>query len=139
MTMTYNLYIPHLDINLQSNRSDDLQIPGSIRILVNGKDHEKKVDQYNFFIFLDERDNTLNFKKFRDEDYTKEEIEIYNYIKNSFDRLKSSDVAYGNLGNLVVNEGEHIPYDATKNIFIGDFFKFLKVEKRDQIINSVIK
>lgn len=139
MMTTYNLNIPHLNINLESSKPADLYIPGTIRILINGKNHEKKVDQYNLLIYLDERDNTLNFKKFRDEDYTKEEIEICDYLKESFNKLKSSNVAYGNIGKQVVDDRESIIYEPTQNIFVSDFFKFLKVEKRNQIINSVIK
>lgn len=124
--MTYKIYIPQLNIHLESNLTDSKIPSGSCIINITNENIE------NLIVLLDERFNTISYQKKMLSD---EESKILGFIKKKFNELKSSDFEYGTMD---VSDSE-FEYEPTKNIYVKDFFNYLKVEKRENIIENILK
>ena len=119
---TYNININSLKFKVKNLQSIDSNIPGLIQIVLYSLTME-------LVIRLDERYNTIHIPK---KILSKEESKAIEYIRLKFNELKISDPSYGNIDN-----GE-IEYEPSKYIFTKEFFKFLKKENRESIIESII-
>jgi len=124
--MTCKIYIPQLNIHLESNLTDSKIPSGSCIINITNENIE------NLIVLLDERFNTISYQKKMLND---EESKILDFIKKKFNELKSSNFEYGTMG---VSDSE-FEYEPTKNIYVKDFFNYLKVEKRENIIENILK
>lgn len=118
----YNININHLKFKVKNLQSIESDIPGSIQMVLYSLTME-------LIIRLDERYNTIHIPK---KILSKEESKAIEYIKLKFNQLKLSDPSYGNIDN-----GE-IEYEPSKYIFTKEFFKFLKKENRESIIESIL-
>ncbi len=114
--MNLELYLPFYNISLLSNKTD-LPSRKSIKI------YEDKVHIIGH-LDIDERSNTIKNVGF--------EHPIVSEIINKFIELKKSDVGYGNIG-----DGGEYEYDGVKYLRIEDFFDYLKIKNREQIINNL--
>jgi hypothetical protein len=124
--MTFKIYIPQLNVELESNLTDSKIPSGSCIINITNENIE------NLIVLLDERFNTISYQK---KILSDEESKILDFIKKKFNELKSSDFEYGTMG---VSDSE-FEYEPTKNIYVKDFFNYLKVEKRENIIENILK
>lgn len=115
--------IPQFNAILESIRIKNDPIPGAYVISV---EIDEKID---FKIILDERSNQLSFPKTIMNENNKE---IIDYLLDKFKKLKSTDISFGSVQS-------EINYDPTKNIFVKDFFDFLKIEIRNELIEGIIK
>lgn len=115
--------IPQFNAILESIRVKNDNIPGAYVISV---EIDEKID---FKIILDERSNQLSFPKTIMNENNKE---IIDYLLDKFKKLKSTDISFGSVQS-------EINYDPTKNIFVKDFFDFLKIEIRNELIEGIIK
>ena len=107
------IYLPNKDVNIKC--FEDNTIPGVCLLIINDA-------LPNFRI--DERNNTIG-------ELNKGNLNpsIRLYIIEKFNKLKQSNIEYGDLNGI---------YSPKKHIFVRDFLKYLKVESRDDIINEII-
>jgi hypothetical protein len=125
MKTSNNIYLPFIESYLSwsglRELSDGIKIPDINKISV-------YIEKYNhtFFITIDERYNILRINTV----VIKKELEI---IKVLYDKLKSSNPSYG-----TINTNNDIEWDPTENIFVEDFFNYLKISNRNQNIDKVI-
>lgn len=124
--MTYKIYIPQLNVQLESNLTDSKMPSGSCIVNITNENIE------NLIVLLDERFNTISYQTKMLSD---EESKILDFIEKKYNELKSSDFEYGTMG---VSDGS-FEYEPTKNIYVKDFFNYLKVEKRENIIENILK
>lgn len=124
--MTYKIYIPQLNIHLESDLTDYKMPSGSCIIKITNENIEPLI------VILDERFNTISYQK---KMLSYEASKILCFIKKKFNELKSSDFEYGTMDV----SGSEFEYAPTKNIYVKDFFNYLKVEKRENIIENILK
>lgn len=123
--MIYKIYITHLKVELECFKNDNSKIPsGSCSINI------KNSNIKGLTILLDERFNTLSFPK---KILNDEESHIITYLLNTFNELKSSKFQYGTIGD------DDYEYEPTENIYVEDFFNYLKIEKRENILENILK
>lgn len=111
------IYLPYKDVEICS-RSTHLPTKKLIKI------YEKKVHIAGT-LELDERTGKLSNIGFNHP--------LALSLVEDFYKFKKTDPSYGNIGN-----GDEYEYEGTKNIKVEDFFNYLKVENREQIINNLI-
>lgn len=123
--MIYKIYINFLNIHIQTEELINPKIPGSIKINI------KSDNISELTIRLDERYNKLHLPE---KILSEKEKEIVEYLKEKFNKLKSSDISYGSTDDLI-----DLYYDPSKYIFIKDFFNYLKIENRESVIENTLK
>jgi len=129
--MKYNIHIPYLDVVLETSFNKDRKQLNNLRLPCNVSIFASYEDGTVIEFSLDERYNLLSALHIGDED--SENYKRSMEIISRFNDLKNSNFKYGTMGI-----DEYYEYEPSVNIFIEDFFDYLKKEKRDIIINKMI-